>query len=113
MGHMSRLLTLLSAASMLLGVAACVLWWRSHHVADPARAAVWISRDQGRVTAHSAGGRVTFFAPPPAALRPAGKTGPTAGELALRMRNAEVRWQRARTRCADLVADGILDLREL
>ena len=62
---MRRLLTLLSALSLLLCGAAGVMWWRSgrHAPLDEDRIS-WLTSSGDRMTIRSDAGRVTLFEPP-------------------------------------------------
>lgn len=75
-----HLFTICSALSLLLCVAVCVLWVRTHH--EEHRVSFEAGRE--RYTISSGHGRITLFAPPPAAITPGTAT---AVELVGELRN--------------------------
>jgi hypothetical protein len=64
-GMRSRLFTFASAVSLLLCIAAAVLWWRSwHHAPQYEDRISWLKGNGDRLTVRSERGRIVLYVPP-------------------------------------------------
>src|SRR6476646_324991 len=88
-----RLFTFAAVLSLVVGAGSAVMWARSLRGGD--ERSVFLRRAGGRYTAHSAGGLITVWGPPPApsAAGPTAAGDALANSAARGIRNDQMVWQ--------------------